>query len=306
MKIHTKTVFPLVAIFVTAIMLSVPPAFAEVTIVPTAGSGAPGCEETAEGCYIPGTVTVSVGETVIMSNDDTAAHTWTSGTPDDGPDGNFDTSLIMTGASFEWSPDTVGEYPYFCMVHPWMQGVITVQEAGAMMDDKMAGDSMMDNMMDDKMGAMMGDKMMSMMTDIDQIMAEITTSDGMAGEPMTVELTMTDLDGNAIEHITYNIKATQGSEVVLDEEGHMHKGTMMNSHMTATLPVDASDSMPVILTVESVGFGHDEQYVAVVGEIATKQVVPEFGTIAAMILAVAIISIIAVSARSRLSIMPRL
>ena len=306
MKIHTKTVFPLVAIFVTAIMLSVPPAFAEVTIVPTAGSGAPGCEETAEGCYIPGTVTVSVGETVIMSNDDTAAHTWTSGTPDDGPDGNFDTSLIMTGATFEWTPDAEGEYPYFCMVHPWMQGVITVQEAGAMMDDKMAGDSMMDNMMDDKMGAMMGDKMMSMMTDIDQIMAEITTSDGMAGEPMTVELTMTDLDGNAIEHITYNIKATQGSEVVLDEEGHMHKGTMMNSHMTATLPVDASDSMPVILTVESVGFGHDEQYVAVVGEIATKQVVPEFGTIAAMILAVAIISIITVSARSRLSIMPRL
>ena len=36
-----------------------------------------------------------------------------------------------------------------------------------------------------------------------------------------------------------------------------------------------------------------------------KQVVPEFGTIAVMILAVAIISIIAVTAKSRLSIMPR-
>ena len=34
-------------------------------------------------------------------------------------------------------------------------------------------------------------------------------------------------------------------------------------------------------------------------------VVPEFGTIAAMILAVAIISIIAISAKSRLSIIPR-
>jgi predicted secreted protein with PEFG-CTERM motif len=40
-------------------------------------------------------------------------------------------------------------------------------------------------------------------------------------------------------------------------------------------------------------------------EIADGLVVPEFGTIAAMILAVAIISIIAVSAKSRLSIMPR-
>jgi len=40
-------------------------------------------------------------------------------------------------------------------------------------------------------------------------------------------------------------------------------------------------------------------------EIVGTHVIPEFGTIAAMILAVAIISIIAVSAKSRLSIMPR-
>jgi len=40
-------------------------------------------------------------------------------------------------------------------------------------------------------------------------------------------------------------------------------------------------------------------------EIVEGKVIPEFGTIAAMILAVAIISIIAVSAKSRLSIMPR-
>ena len=39
--------------------------------------------------------------------------------------------------------------------------------------------------------------------------------------------------------------------------------------------------------------------------IADGLVVPEFGTIAAMILAVAIISIIAISAKSRLSIVPR-
>ena len=40
-------------------------------------------------------------------------------------------------------------------------------------------------------------------------------------------------------------------------------------------------------------------------EVIGTFVVPEFGTIAVMILAVAIISIIAVSAKSRLSIMPR-
>ncbi|MFB5598469.1 MAG: PEFG-CTERM sorting domain-containing protein, partial [Nitrosopumilaceae archaeon] len=40
-------------------------------------------------------------------------------------------------------------------------------------------------------------------------------------------------------------------------------------------------------------------------EVIGTFVVPEFGTIAALILAVAIISIVAVSARSRLSIMPK-
>ncbi|NWJ28102.1 PEFG-CTERM sorting domain-containing protein [Marine Group I thaumarchaeote] len=50
----------------------------------------------------------------------------------------------------------------------------------------------------------------------------------------------------------------------------------------------------------------DEMYnVSVTVEIIDGVVIPEFGTIAAMILAVAIISIIAISAKSRLSIIPR-
>ena len=51
MKTQTKTIFSLMALFVTAVMMTTPFAFAEstVTIEPTAGSGAPGCEETAVG-----------------------------------------------------------------------------------------------------------------------------------------------------------------------------------------------------------------------------------------------------------------
>ena len=381
MKIHTKTVFPLVVIFVTAIMLLsiTPSTFAEeqVTIVTVEGSGfGQDCAESngGSGCYTPMEATVNVGEKVTMINSDPtgAAHTFTSGTVDGfspSPDGTFDSLILAQDESYEWSPDTAGNVPYYCLLHTWMVGTIIVQEAGAeeddsmtddkmkddsmtddkmkddsmtddkmkddsmtddkmkddsmtddkmkddsMTDDKMKDDSMTDDKMkddsmtDDKMkdDSMTDDKMMSMKMDLNEIMAEIKTSDGTANEPMTIDLTMTDLDGKGIEHITYNIKATQGSEVILDEESHMHEGTVTNSHVTAALPEDASDSMPVVLTVESVGFGHDDLYVDVPGEIATKQVVPEFGTIAAMVLAVAIISIIAVSARSRLSIMPRL
>ena len=324
MKIHTTTTIPLVAIFVTAIMLSVPPAFAEsqVTIDTVDGSGfGQDCAVSngGSGCYTPMEATVDVGGKVMMVNSDPtgAAHSFTSGTVagfSPSPDGIFDSGLLNQDESFEWTPDAAGEYPYYCFLHTWMVGTIAVQEASAQTDDEMKDDSMMEKKMEMTMkmeevedDSVMKDMMMkAMKMDLNEIMAEIKTSEGMANELMTIDLTMTDLEGNGIEHITYKIKATQGSEIVLDEEGHMHKGTIMNTHMTSTLPMDASETMPVVISVESVGFGHDDLYVDVPGEIATKQVVPEFGTIAAMILAVAIISIIAVSAKSRLSIMPRL
>jgi len=94
------------------------------TISVPSGSGVPGCDETNE-CYIPAEVTISVGETVTWSNDDTAAHTVTSGAPG-APDGTFDSSLFMAGTTFDVTFDTAGEYDYFCMVHPWMTGKVQV------------------------------------------------------------------------------------------------------------------------------------------------------------------------------------
>ena len=100
-----------------------------VTIEPAYGSFTPGCEETVEGCYIPSVAIVDLGSTVLFSNTDTAAHTFTSGNTDDdgGANGFFDTGLMMSGSSFEWHPPATGEYEYYCLVHPWMTGLIVVQ-----------------------------------------------------------------------------------------------------------------------------------------------------------------------------------
>jgi plastocyanin len=95
------------------------------TVSLPAGSSVPGCDETNE-CYIPAEVTIKVGEKVTWSNDDSAAHTVTSGLASEGPDGKFDSSLFMAGKTFEHTFDSTGEYPYFCMVHPWMTGKVTV------------------------------------------------------------------------------------------------------------------------------------------------------------------------------------
>ena len=96
-----------------------------VTVEPVAGSGAPGCEATE--CYTPSTVTIAAGGTVTFTNTDTAPHTSTSGSAADGPDGIFDTSLIMMNASFDVTLSDAGTYTYFCMVHPWMEGTIIVE-----------------------------------------------------------------------------------------------------------------------------------------------------------------------------------
>ena len=93
------------------------------------GTSVPGCEETDE-CFIPSVVTVDVGGAVTWINEDAAAHTVTSGVlADGGPDGVFDSGLFAPETEFSHTFEEVGEYPYFCMVHPWMSGLVIVQEA---------------------------------------------------------------------------------------------------------------------------------------------------------------------------------
>jgi predicted secreted protein with PEFG-CTERM motif len=263
-------------------------AFAEqVSVSLPQGSGVLGCEETNE-CFLPYMITVNPGDEVVWSNDDSAVHTVTSGT-DTTADGIFDSSMLMAGKTFSHTFDTLGEYDYFCLVHPWMVGQVFVTVGGGIEKD---------------LGTITIGSTIESNVEIDNLVANVVSSDGYANEVMTIDVTITDLNSNPAEHVTYNIQAIHGTMVLLNEEGHMHEGTMTNTHTTKALTIDASDDSPVTITVNAVGFGHDEQYQEVFGEIAKQQVVPEFGTIAMMILVVSIIAIIGITAKSR--IIPRL
>lgn len=277
-------------------MAASPMAFADHVVAEVTnaeGSSVPGCEETDE-CFIPYTVTIDVGGEVKWSNVDVAAHTVTSGVlADGGPDGIFDSGLFVPGAEFSHIFEEAGEYPYFCLVHPWMAGVVVVQEAMEGHDDEMVmmdDDKMMDGSM---MISMENASVMDQLSDGTDVL--IKASEAMAGESMRIEIMFADS-----EHVNYDIMATQNGEAVLSDEGaHEHAG--MGTHMTAALPTGD----PVDITVTFQGYGVSE-FTGPIGEtLEFAQVVPEFGTIAALILAVAIVSIVAVSARSRLSIIPR-
>ena len=114
---------------VAGILATSPSAFADhatASVSVPAGTSVPGCEETDE-CYIPATVTIDVGGEVTWMNDDSAAHTVTSGSPAGGADGIFDSSILAGGATFSVTLDEAGEYPYYCIVHPWMIGNITIE-----------------------------------------------------------------------------------------------------------------------------------------------------------------------------------
>ncbi|MXY60612.1 MAG: BspA family leucine-rich repeat surface protein [Cenarchaeum sp. SB0665_bin_23] len=106
-------------------------AFAEqFEVINTEGSSVPGCQVT-NSCFIPHTLTISVGDEVIWKNADVATHTVTSGTQRGGPDGVFNVSPFFPEDAFSHIFDEPGEYPYYCLVHPWMKGLVIVQDAMA-------------------------------------------------------------------------------------------------------------------------------------------------------------------------------
>jgi plastocyanin len=96
----------------------------ETTVVMPLGSSA----STSGAGYEPPTITASAGGTVVWDNQDNALHTATSGESPT-PDGKFDTGLI--GANQASKPVTMptepGEYKYFCTLHPFLVGTVTVQ-----------------------------------------------------------------------------------------------------------------------------------------------------------------------------------
>lgn len=95
------------------------------TVEMVKGSANEGCQK-GNKCYSPFEAKITKGGTVTWKNADTAAHTATSGNLKTGPDGKFDTGLVPAGGEFSQKFDKSGKYDYFCIVHPWMTGKITV------------------------------------------------------------------------------------------------------------------------------------------------------------------------------------
>ena len=291
MKKSVYLTFSLLAIF--SLIVVAPPAFAahgeggmSATVENAAGSSTPGCEPD---CFIPSTVVITVGGTVTWENTDTAAHTASSGTPAGGPDGVFDSSLIISGGSYSVTLDDEGTYPYFCMVHPWMEGTVIV-EAEAEHDEEMGHMEEMGHDETEEMGH--GDDHAAKgVEDIsDQFVATVTSG------------------------VIHHIGANSDDDTLLvhlfgaDDDGEL-KITLNEDIIT---PFD-DGSYFVLINSEEVEFEQMGRTLHIDYEAGTERieivgshVVPEFGTVAMIVLAVAIISIIAITAKTKTALIPKL
>ena len=72
-------------------------------------------------------LSIRKGTTVKWTNRDGVPHTSTSGVSP-APDGIWNSGTLLNGQSFSQKFDQVGVFPYFCMIHPFMTGTVTVTQ----------------------------------------------------------------------------------------------------------------------------------------------------------------------------------
>ena len=88
-------------------------------------------EITAGMSFSPSTLTVSVGDSVLWTNNHSTTHTATStDTPEAWEDDN-----ISPGATFQVTFNNAGVFPYDCAYHPSMTGTITVGDISGCADN---------------------------------------------------------------------------------------------------------------------------------------------------------------------------
>ena len=280
--------FSLFAIF--SLIVVAPSAFAahgeggmSATVTNSLGSATPGCENT-DNCFIPSTVVITAGGTVTWENTDNAAHTATSGSPSDGPDDVWDSSLIRINGSYSVTLDDEGTYPYFCMVHPWMQGTVIVEAEAAHGDVEEMGHGDVEEMGHGDDHTAKGIEDLS-----DQFIASVTSGvihhigANSDDDTLLVHLFGADDDGE--------LKITLNKDIItpFDDGSYF---VLINSEEVEF------EQMGRTLHIE---YGAGTEKIEIVG----SHVVPEFGTIAMIILAVAIVSIIAITAKTKISLIPK-
>jgi plastocyanin len=171
------------------------------------GTSVPGCEIKSL-CYIPDPISVSVGDVVEWTNRDSVSHTVSSGSPKTGADGILYSGLMQADKVFAFSFDESGSFPYFCTIHPWMEGLIIVNPPLL----KSVKSTDITEMRLSKSGS---------------IIVTIQTDIPKARTALPIDLTFTNENSVPLSHINYDVRVIQDNEdVLLIENAHSVDGAV--------------------------------------------------------------------------------
>ena len=219
-----------------------------------------------------GDVEILVGDTIIWKNADTTFHDVTSGTAADGPNGIFSSGPIGPGKSFSYKFSEIGDYPYYCTLHPWMEGTILVTEGYSIIPNvgKETGD---------------GSTHFDVEYDFNRVLS--TSSINEEEKSLTFEIIGEAKSDNHDLELRLPSALIDGPFVIWVDGEKTTKFELIRD----------GDTNVLIIPLES-----DSETLTIVG----TSVVPEFGPMVMVILGASILIMIFASQKFRLSISPRI
>ncbi|WP_428327005.1 PEFG-CTERM sorting domain-containing protein [Nitrosopumilus sp.] len=224
-----------------------------------------------------GIITVFPGDSVTWSNADTAFHTITSINPTgertpapDDENGLFDSGFFTAGKSFTHQFDELGDFYYYCTLHPWMNGVVhVVLDPGSVKSvDKIAS-----GYSDDGLG-------FEVKYFLD---AYLSPAVHVNPDEKTLTFTLTSESNND------EITLTLPKELIDNPTTVWIDGNMVDFESDSTISGDTATQL--VIPIDS-----DSREIKIMG----SKVIPEFGGIALLILTVSIVSIIIFSKKTSL------
>ncbi len=244
----------------------------------------------ANNCFTPNPLTVTPGTTVTWKNTDNTIHYVCSGKPTDDTCGSvFEGDGIKPGKTFQFTFANAGTFDYFCSVHPWMTGQVIVAAGGSSTGSNSTGTS----------GTMNGMTVLTAKAS-DGTTVTVDTSGPVSGQPLSLSVSFTDASGNKIHHQNYAITATQDGNTILSNlAGHTHTG---DDTQTSTTNLASADPVDVQVTLNGIGLPtvDPSTWTGVKGEVLSfTHIVPEFGPVASIVLAIAVMSMVVFVAKTR-------
>ena len=123
-----KRLYYLIALSILALLAFVPAALAwqsqqQDTMSNTAPNSSSPSVSIEDFYFEPSELTIQPGETVTWTNNGNHPHTVTA------DDGSFDSGTLQPGESYSHTFPQAGTFSYFCEIHPFMTGSVTVGAA---------------------------------------------------------------------------------------------------------------------------------------------------------------------------------